>query len=112
MIPLNDQEVDAYITKRIADLDLTLHDFIYKNPEMSQILTEGKFNPYNPYGNLAVPLKDLVRYWWNNIADHDAIIDMALCDLTTEYKDRLLPRKEPEKFPDTSNLIEGMLEAV
>lgn len=109
---MDDQEVDTYITKRVSDLGLTLHDFIYRGVDMCQVLTEGDYDPYNPYGNLAVPLKDIVRYWWNNFADHDAIIDMALCDLETEYKDRLLPEKEPEKYPDTSDLMDGLLEAV
>ena len=46
--------------------------------------------------NLAIPLKDLFRYWWNNVVDQEAVIDMMMDDVFTEYKDRLLPRKEPE----------------
>lgn len=112
VVLMDDHEVDPYITERVSDLGLTLHDFIYGRLEMSEILTEGKYDPYKPYGNLAIPLKDVVRYWWNNFADHDAIIDMALCDLVTEYKDRFLPEKEPEKSPDTLHLMDELLEVV
>ena len=33
-----------------------------------------RFHHHNIYKNLAIPVKDLVRYWWNNIADQEAII--------------------------------------
>ena len=109
---MDDSEVDAYISKRIQDLDLTLPDFINGRMNMPRILTKGEYCQFNPYCNLAVPLKDIFRYSWNNIADHDAMIDTVLCDIETEYKDRMLPRKELQESTDTSGVIQGILAAV
>ena len=107
---LNDQEIDAYITKRVKDLDLELYDFINGRVSIYQILTEGEYNQFHPYDNLAVPLKDLFRYWWNNFADQDGFIDDILGDIYTEFKDRLLPPKQEQPQPDHSDAFDKVAE--
>ena len=108
---MNDAEIDAYISKRISDLDLELGDFITGRADIYRILTEGEFHELQPYSNLAVPVKDLVAYWWNNIADHDGFIDVVLDDILTVYKDRLLPEREEEYF-DVTDAMDKVAEAL
>lgn len=123
MIPLNDQEIDAYITRRINELGVTLYDICggqnidpepdnwakpykervrcnrfttdYFDTRLCELLTEGEFDPYRPFDNLAVPLKDIIRYWWNNISDQEEMISEILDAVMTHFKDRMLP-DEPE----------------
>ena len=68
--------------------------------------TEGEFYPDRPYENLAIPVKKLVRYWWNNLADQEAIIEDAFEDILTIYKARLLPEKDEEETVDFSVALE------
>lgn len=68
----------------------------YWDHRLCELLTEGEFDPNKPYKSLAIPVRDLVRYWWNNLADQEAIIANALEGILTVYKDRMLP-EEPEK---------------
>ena len=137
---MNDKEIDRYIRDQIKARDITLYDFIGgkyidPNPEdkssfpnerarwnrfkseaydlrLCELLTEGDFDPSFPYNNLAIPMKDLVRYWWNTIADQEAVIEDICDELLTAYKDRMLP-KEPEEEPvDISDAFDELLEAV
>lgn len=75
------------------------------------MLPEGRYDQFDLCANLAVPLKDIVRYWWNNIADQYAIIDMVMDDIWTEYKNRSLPHQRNAEAADTPDVIEGILEA-
>ena len=109
---MNDQEVDAYISNRVHDLDLQLYDFINGRVNIYQILTEGEYDPFNPYDNLSVPLKDLVRYWWNNFADQDGFIDDILDHIYTEFKDRMLPPKMEQPEPDYSDAFDKVAEGL
>ncbi len=61
---------------------------------LCELLTEGEFNPALPYNNLIIPVKDLVRYWWNNCVDQEAMLGDILEDILTLCKDRMLPKKE------------------
>ena len=70
------------------------------------VFTEGDFEPNNHYEELAIPIKDLVRYPWNNQTDQEAIIEEALEDIQTVYKDRILPEEpEDEKIQVFNELI-------
>ncbi len=53
---------------------------------MCELLTESEFNPDKPYENLAIPVKDLVRYWWNNLADQEDILQIVMIMLVTNFK--------------------------
>ena len=99
--------IDAYISNRLKALDITLTDFINNRVCMAEILTDGEYDQFNPYGNLAFPLRDIFRYWWAKYADHEAIIDLVIEDLATDYKDRMLPDVEPREPLDTSDAIDG-----
>lgn len=81
----------------------------YCDHRLCELLTEGDFNPQKPYENISIPVKDLIRYWWNNMADQESIIADAFEDILTEYKDRMLPEKEEEKsidFSDTFDMLQ------
>jgi hypothetical protein len=136
---MDDREIDRYITEQIKELDITLYDILgspYVDPEpqnhdksynerirpnrfssqywdqrLCELLTIGEFNPNRPYEKLAIPLKDLVRYWWDNIADQEAILEDALGDILTVYKDRMLPDGE-EELEYISDVLDRLLEAV
>ncbi|MBI4775959.1 MAG: hypothetical protein HY788_17600 [Deltaproteobacteria bacterium] len=109
---MDDKEIDAYISKRIRDLELNLYDFTCGRVDMASVLTEGEYRAHDPYRNLGVPLRDLIRYWWNNLVDQDCVIDNVLDDILTEYKDRMLPKEEVREPVDTYNALEGILKSV
>lgn len=112
MIILNDNEVDVYITKRVQDLDLQLYDFIQGRVNIYQILTEGEYDQFRPLDKLAIPVKDLVRYWWNNFADQEGFLDDVLDHIYTEFKDRMLPAKEPVEEPEFSDAFDKVAESL
>jgi len=99
--------IDDYISKKLKDLDITLGDFINNRVCMAEILTDGEYDQFNPYGSLTFPVRDIFRYWWTKYADQDAVIDMVLDDLMTEYKDRLLPDQECGQSVDLTDAIDG-----
>jgi hypothetical protein len=137
---LNDVEVDAYITKRLKERDVCLQDMIgpkYIDPEplnkkqhwkerarwnrfksitgemrLCELLTEGEFDPDRPYSNLSLAPKDIIRYWWNNIADQEYVLGMEFEEVFTEYKDRMLPEEPEEDLLDHAEALDGLLEAV
>ena len=137
---MNDKEIEHYITDQIRVRDITLHDFIggkYIDPRpedkssfpnerarwnkfsclsgeyrFCELLTEGDYDPCFPYNNLAIPMKDIVRYWWNTIADQEAVIEDIFDELLTAYKDRMLPKKSEEEPVDISDGFVDLLEAV
>ena len=137
---MNDKEIDRYITNQIRFRDITLNDliggkYIDPSPEdkssspnerarwnrfqsetsdyrICELLTEGDFDPELPYNNLSISTKDLVRYWWNTIADQEAFLGYVFEDILTEYKDRLLPKKPEEEPVDISDAFDELLEAI
>jgi len=132
--------IDRYITQQIRKRDITLHDIIggkYIDPEpgntkqhykhrarwnrfsssrwdfrFCELLTEGEFDPDLPYNNLAIPVKDIVRYWWNNIAYQEAIIEDIFEDILTCYKDRMLPEVQEEKPMDLKDAFDELQKVV
>lgn len=122
---MDDRMIDRYITQQIKKRGITAYDIIggpsidpepnnwarpynervrcnrfqgeYPDYRLCELLTERDFNPDNPYENLTISVNDLVRYWWNNLADQEAIIADAFEDILAEYKDRMLLEKEGEE---------------
>jgi hypothetical protein len=137
---LNDAEVDAYITKRLKERDICLQDMIgpkYIDPDpenkrqhwkerarwnrfksttgemrLCELLTEGKFHSEKPYDNLTIAPRDIIRYWWKNIADQEYVLGMVFEEVFTEYKDRMLPEEQEEELLDHTEALDGLLEAV
>jgi hypothetical protein len=137
---MNDLEIDSYITWQIRKRGITLYDMtggehIDPSPErvdlpvgqrarsnrfttvpgefrLCELLTDSGFDSDNPYANLSVPVRDLVRYWWNNIADHEAILDWVFDGIFTLYKDRMLPKEEEETAPDLTDALDEIMEVV
>ena len=137
---MNDLEVDSYITWQIRKRGITLYDmtggeYIDPSPErvdlpvgqrarynrfttlsgelrLCELLTDSGFDPENPYGNLSVPVRDLVRYWWNNIADHEWLPDLAFDVIFTLYKDRMLPQEEEKTAPDLADALDEIMEVI
>lgn len=117
--------IDRYIMNRIKKRGITVYDFLgdsYIDPEpdgpglrhdrlrynrfkqedwsfrMCELLCDGEFNEFSPYSNFSIPIKDLFRYWWNNIADPDAFLDEIMGDLYVHFKDKMLPAEEEEEI--------------
>ena len=55
-------------------------------------------------------MKDLIRYWWDNLADQEVIIEDAFDAILTVFKDRLLPEREDEE--KAVNFSDGFEEAL
>ena len=130
---MDDRMIERYIMRQIRIKGITAYDIIggpsidpepdnwakpynerircnrfqskYWDHRLCELLTEGDFNPQKPYENISIPVKDLIRYWWNNMADQESIIADAFDDILTEYKDRLLPAKEEEERMDYSDVF-------
>ena len=137
---MNDQEIDDYITSQIEKRGITLYDiiggpsidpdpknmikpfgervrqnrFIASSFEyrLCELLTEDGFDPDYPYENLAIPMKDIIRYWWKNIADQEALVEVIFDGIMTHYKDRLLPEEPEEEPEDMSDAFDEVMEAV
>ena len=99
---MDDKQVDGYITKRIKKRGITLYDiiggkYIDQTPDaiepppgqrtrrnrfscppldlrLCELFAKKRFDPEDPYRNPAVPLKDLVRYWWNNCVEQETVL--------------------------------------
>jgi hypothetical protein len=136
---MDDAAIDRYITSQIRKRGITPYDIIgddyidptpqvYETPagqrarwnrfscsswdlRLCELLTENGFDPDKPYANLSVPLKDLVRFWWNNCVDPELFVGEIFEDILLLYKDRMMPERK-EKQPDLSNGLDGLLEAV
>ena len=134
---MDDRMIDRYIMEQIKKGGITAYDIIggpsidsepdnrakpynerircnrfqsqYWDHRLCELLTEGDFNPKKPYENLAIPVKDLIRYWWDNLADQEAVIEAAFDAILTVYKDRLLPEEEEEETVDFSDSSEAIL---
>ena len=137
---MDDKQVDAYITKQIKKRGITLYDIIggkYIDPtpdaiepspgqrsrwnrfscgplclRLCELLTPKGFDPDDPYRGLVVPLKDLVRYWWNNCVERELVLEDIFEDILEHYKDRMLPPEEPKERADISDAFDGVLEVV
>ena len=130
--------IDRYITEQIKKRGITVYDILggpsidpepdnwakpynervrcnrfksrYWDHRLCELLTEGEFDPDNPYKNLAIHPKDLVRHWWNNYADQEALIEDIFEDLLTVYKDRMLPEEKEDESLDFSDAFDDALE--
>lgn len=139
MKSMDDRMIDRYITEQIRKRGITLYDIIgeeYIDPDphnvdgqasqrarwnrfktlsgdlrFCELLTEGDFDEYNPYRGLAIPVKDLVRYWWDNIVDHDLVLGEIFGDIMDFYKDKMLPEEQEEEL-DLSDSFDELLEMV
>jgi len=128
--------IDRYITEQIKKRGITLYDMVgeeYINPSpekrdkpahevarwnkfkslcgdyrFCELLTEGDFDQDLPYNNLSIPVKDLVRYWWDNFADREAVLGIVFDHLLTVYKDRMLPERPEEEPVDLSDAFDGI----
>jgi hypothetical protein len=136
VISVDDRMIDRYVMEQIRKRGITLYDFLggsYIDPDpegtglpherarynrfqqedwsfrMCELLSEGKFDEFAPYSKLVIPLKDLIRYWWNNIADADAFLDEIMGDLYDHFKDKLLPVEE-ERVLDASDVLDKILD--
>jgi hypothetical protein len=137
---MDDKQVDTYITKQIKKRRITLYDIIggkHIDPtpdaiepppgqrarwnrfsyepsclRLCELLTPKGFDPDDPYRRLAVPVKDLARYWWNNCVEQETVLDDIFEDILDYHKDRMLPQAKPKERADVSGAIEGVLEVI
>ncbi len=138
---MNDRQVDAYILRQINKRKITLYDIIggkYIDPtpnavdipagqrcrwnrfstqemglRLCELLTPQGFDEDDPFRRLAVPVKDLVRYWWNNCIDQELAVADIFEEIMEHYKDRMLPApREPEARADVSDAFDKVLEAI
>jgi hypothetical protein len=137
---LNDQQIDNYITSQTEKRDVTLYDIIggpCVDPDpgnmikpfservrqnrfttsafeyrLCELLTEDEFDSDYPYENLAIPIKDIVRYWWNRIADQEAVLEGILEDIMVHYKDGLLPEEPEHETFEIPDAFDEVMEAV
>ena len=137
---MDDRMIERYITEQIRKRGITAYDIIggeYIDPEphMSQgpahqrarrnrfssssgdlrlceLLTEGKFDEYNPCKGLGIPIKDLVRYWWNNVVDQNLMLSEIFEEILDFYKDKLPPKEPEDEVVDISDSFDRLLEMI
>jgi len=95
------------------DRPVSVPEFSYLpwNLRLYELLTKDEFDPDNPYRNLAVALKDLVRYWWNNCVDQEIVLERVMEDILLPHKDRMLPVNE-ENPVHTAGAFNGVLRSL
>lgn len=123
---MDDSEIDAYITERIARLGVTFYDMLggrevspepegrakafdgktrpnvfitdYSSTRMCELLTEaGDFDPEHPYENLAVSLGEVIRYWWNRVTNQEDTLE-DIFDAIETYREAGMSPGEAEKI--------------
>ena len=104
-----DPDAPSMAYKRIRDNRFKEKDVAYR---MCELLSDSdEISDYNPYENLFVPIKDIVRYWLNNIADLDAFLDEIMCDLYDHFSDKLEYGDETEEeVIKIDDFVEGIME--
>ena len=75
----------------------------YFGPErMRELLSVGKFNPYEDYPPLKISLQDLFRFWWDRCIEKGLFVDEILGDIFDYFTDKLRPPvKEKEEMDMT-----------
>lgn len=43
-----------------------------------------------------ITLQDVFRYWWNTLVAHEEVIEEALEEVFSHFKDKLLPKEEED----------------
>jgi hypothetical protein len=79
------------------------------NTRLCEILTDGQYDPDRPYQNLGIPLKDLVRFWWNNVADQEDMLFEIFDGIMTYYSAKLFPKEQEEVQPDYADAFDKVL---
>ena len=134
---IDDRMIDRYIIGQIRKRGITMYDILgdsyidpdpdngdvaahsrmrpnrftmsYSGYRLCELLTEGEFSEFDPYSKLAIPIKDLVRYWWDNIACQDCLLEEIFDDILIHFKDKINP-KQPEEAIDISNALDYLNE--
>lgn len=140
MVAMDDAATDRYISRQIRKRGITLYDIIgeeYIDPtpdamepppgqrarwnrfkcsdwslRLCELLTPKGFDEDDPYRRLAIPLKDLVRFWWNNCIEPGYFLEEVFEDILRLYKDRMLPPEKPKERADISGALDGVLEVL
>jgi len=74
---------------------------ILVSERMKDLLCVGKYNPYECYPLLKIPLQDLFRFWWNRCIEKEALIDEILEDIYGYFTDQM---RSPEKEKESMDL--------
>ena len=133
---MNDRQIEALIDDLIQEKGITLWDMIgaqYIDPEMKigdscgnprtsrwnkfkaeswddrliELISDREAEQYPDYHSIRIPLKDLIRFWWNRCIDKDCMLEIIFEDIYCYFKDKMIPITETKKInlkPDFSQL--------
>ena len=126
---MNDKQVENLISELIRQRDITLYDMIGGqsiDPHQSvngfpaghpqtfrpnrftadcwsdrliELLAEGHYDAGAGFQGIKIPVKDLIRFWWNRCISVPDMLDNIFEGIFCHFKDRMLPVEvEKEKI--------------
>ena len=127
---MKDEQIEELIWEELKKRDVTIYDMIGlpnygvdTNPEdhamprslkcrsnrftealgsgrMKELLCTGKYDPYEDYAPLKIPLQDLIRFWWNRCTDRYLFVDEVLEDIYQYFTEQMRPREKEKESID------------
>ena len=73
-----------------------------ESERMKELLSDRRYNPYEPYPPLSIPFQDLFRFWWNRCVERDLVADEILEDIFGYFREKMRP---PQEEPEQMDLI-------
>ena len=67
---------------------------------MKELLCVGKYDEWNSYPPLKIPVQDLFRFWWNRCVVQEYVVGEVLEDIFDYFTEKMRPPQEVEEQVD------------
>jgi hypothetical protein len=67
---------------------------------MKELLCVGKYNEWDDYPPLKIPLQDLFRFWWNRCVVREYVVDEILEDVFSYFTEKMTPPQKEDPQMD------------
>ncbi len=64
---------------------------------MKELLCVGKYNEWDDYPPLKIPLQDLFRFWWNRCVVQEYVVDDVLEEIFDYFTEKMRPTQKEEE---------------
>jgi hypothetical protein len=80
----------------------------FGSDRMRELLCVGKYNEWDDYPPLKIPLQDLFRLWWNRCVVREYVVDEILEDVFSYFTEKMRPPQKEEPQMDLTLDFEEM----
>jgi hypothetical protein len=67
---------------------------------MKELLCVGKYNEWDDYPPLKIPLQDLFQFWWNRCVVREYVVDEILEDVFSYFTEKMTPPQKEDPQMD------------